>query len=54
MEDRNLEGDDQLLVGLEETLGRVEKEIEEVSTRWDSVGLEVEEKMAALVVGDWT
>ena len=54
MEDRNFEGDGELLVTLEQRLSRVEKEIEEVSNAWDSVGLEVEEKMAALVVGDWS
>lgn len=54
MENRSLDDDSQMLVRWEETLGRVEKSIEEVSRDWDSAGLEVEEACAEIAVGDWT
>ena len=53
MEDGKLDNDDQALVGLVKTLGRVEDWIERVAKHWDSVEVEVEEACAEIAVRDW-
>ena len=55
---RNMEGgklndDDQALVDLLETLGRVEGWIETAAKDWDWVEVEVEEACAEIAVGGW-
>ena len=53
MEEGKFDGDDQALVGLVETLARVEGWIERVAKDWDQVEVEVEEACEEIAVGDW-
>ena len=53
MEDGKLNDDDQALVDLLETLGRVEGWIETATKDWDWVEVEVEEACADIAVGGW-